>query len=159
MKHPLYALLLLPLAAVLWWVLGGARAATGMGFAPVLPEAVFSPAEYDAGTVFDYMNGAAEHYLRHGFKALKVWTGKAGETEVTVELYLVDSPPNARLLYERARGGEETTVDGTPVAVGSGAGAACAGKFFLRVYTYPERDEVPRQILNAFARWYRGQNR
>lgn len=159
MKHPLYALLLLPLAGILAWVLwGGDRNGSGAGFAPAALGVVFTPQSYDSDTVFDYMNGGAELYLRHGFKTLKVWTGKAGEIEVTVELYLVDSAENARALFEKMKGGAVVGIEETSTALRNGSGVAQAGKFFLRVFTYPEQDGPPGQVLESFARWFHAQN-
>jgi len=158
MKHPLYALLLLPLAGILLWVLWGSRNGSGMGFAPAVPGTAFTAADYDTETVFDYMDGAAELYLKHGFKTLKVWTGKAGEAEVTVELYLVDSPENSRALFDTMKSGSISMVEGASTAMQSGSGTACAGKFFLKVFTYPEQDGPPRQVLDSFARWFHAQN-
>ena len=129
-----------------------------MGFAPTVPGAAFVPADYNAETIFDYMAGGAELYLKHGFKTLKVWTGKAGKTEVTVELYLVDSAENARALFAQGKPGAERSVEGVPVATGAGAGAAWAGRFYLKTFTYPEQDGPQRQVLESFARWFHEQN-
>jgi hypothetical protein len=159
MKHPLYGLLLLPLIGILAWVLwGGGRNGSGTGFAPAAQGVVFAPQTFDADTIFDYMNGGAERYLKHGFKTLKVWTGKAGEAEVTVELYLVDSPENARALFEQLKGGAAVVSGGTSTALRNGSGVAQAGKFFLRVFAYPEQDGPPGQVLESFARWIHDQN-
>lgn len=159
MKHPLYALLLLPLAGILAWVLwGGGLNGSGTGFTPAAQEVVFTPQSYDEETIFDYMNGGAELYLRHGFKTLKVWTGKAAEADVTVELYLVDSPENARALFEKMKSGAAVGAGETSSALRNGSGVAQAGKFFLRVFAYPEQDGPPRQVLDSFARWYYAQN-
>ena len=158
MKHPLYALLLLPPAALLIWVLWGSRPSTGMGFAPRVEGVAFAPADYNPETIFEYMNGAAELYLQHGFKALKVWTGKTDGVEVTVELYLLDSPGNAGALFDRLKGGEEGAMEETRTAIGSGAGTAQAGPFLLRAFTYPESEGPSRQALESFARWFHEQN-
>ena len=87
-----------------------------------------------------------------------MWTGKAGEIEVTAELYLVDSAENARALFEKMKSGASVDVEGTSTALRNGSGVAQAGKFFLRVFTYPEQDVPPRQVLDSFARWYHAQN-
>jgi hypothetical protein len=160
MKHPLYALLLLPLAGILVWVLwGGGRNGSGAGFTPAAQGIAFTPQTYDADTVFDYMNGGAELYLKHGFKTLKVWTGKTGDAEVTVELYLLDSVENSRALFEQMKSGAAVVgVGETSAALRNGSGVAQAGKFFLRVFAYPEQDGPPRQVLDSFARWYHAQN-
>jgi hypothetical protein len=158
MKHPLYALLLLPPAGILAWVLWGSRPSSGMGFDPAVPGAVLTAADYDGETVFDYMDGAAELYLRHGFKTLRVWSGKAAGADLTVELYLLDSPENARTLFDQVKGGTEGTDGATRTALGPGAGAAAAGPFLLRVFTYPETNGPPGQVLNSFARWFHAQN-
>ena len=159
MKHPLYGLLLLPLIGILAWVLwGGGRNGSGAGFAPDARGVVFTPQSYDADTIFDYMDGGAELYLRHGFKALKVWTGQSGQAEVTVELYLMDSPENAGTLFESMKGGSAGLTGTTSTALQNGSGVAHAGKFFLRVFTYPEQDGPPRQVLDSFMRWFDVQN-
>jgi hypothetical protein len=125
---------------------------------PVAQGVVFTPQSYDADTIFDYMDGGAELYLKHGFKSLKVWTGKAGEVEVTVELYLLDSPENAGALFESMKSGSVIRIAETSTAVLNGSGVASAGKFFLRAFTYPEQDGPPRQVLESFARWFHAQN-
>jgi len=129
-----------------------------MGFAPRVDGIAFAPADYNAETIFEYMDGAAELYLQHGFKALKVWTGKADGIEVTVELYLMDGSGNAEALFDRLKGGEEGAMEGARTAIGSGAGTAQAGPFLLRAFTYPESAGPPRQALKSFARWFHEQN-
>ena len=55
---------------------------------------------YDEKTIFDYINGGAERFLRKGFRQLHAARyGNAAADEVTVDLYDLGRPENAAALY------------------------------------------------------------
>lgn len=152
MRHPLYALLLLPLAGILILVFYPRRTA-GDSYVPDLPGSAPLPAVYDKTTLFDYMDGGAEAFLQNGFVSLKVWTGKAGTTEWTAELYLFGSPDQAGRIFDQFRSGAETRSGGAVQAADKGSACAHAGVFFLRVFTYPEDNGLPARAVQHFLRW------
>ena len=152
MRHPLYALLLLPLAGILALVFYPRKAA-GISYAPDLPNAPALPAAYDRETLYDYMDGGAEVFLQNGFVSLKVWTGKTENAEWTVELYLFGSPDQAGRIFDKFKSGAETRSGLTARSLDKGSGTAQAGGFYFKVFTYPEDHGLPEQAVQHFLRW------
>ena len=152
MRHPLYALLLLPLAGVfvlVFWPRGSGDAS----YSPALPGASGPAAAYDKSTLYDYMDGGAEVFLQNGFVSLKVWTGKTENAEWTVELYLFGSPDQAGRIFDRFKSGAETRSGHTVFTLDKGSGAAQAGVFYFKVFTYPDDDGPAAQAVQQFLRW------
>jgi hypothetical protein len=59
---------------------------------------------YDEKTIFDYIDGGAERFLRKGFRRLHAARyGNAAGDEVTVDLYDLGQPENASAIYADTR--------------------------------------------------------
>jgi len=58
-----------------------------------------SRTSYDAKTIFDYIDGGAERYLRQGFRRLHAARYGKGADEVTIDLYDLGRPENAAAIY------------------------------------------------------------
>jgi hypothetical protein len=85
-------------------VAGGAPAATAPG--PLAKQRVpagwseLSRKSYDEKTIFDYINGGADRYLRQGFRRLHAARyGNSATDEVTVDLYDLGKAENATLIF------------------------------------------------------------
>jgi len=117
-------------------VLGGAaRAAEVLPLFPaqLAGAAIQKPAQaYDAKTIYDYMDGAADHYLRFDFRQLYAADYKLGEQLVVVEAYDMGTPAEAYGVFS-------TDQEGSAVAAGQGARLqagmlrAWTDRFFLKV--------------------------
>jgi len=54
------------------------------------------PRRYDGKTIYDYMDGAAEVYRMHGFRALEVWTYRRTDgAALKLEIFDMGSPQGA----------------------------------------------------------------
>jgi hypothetical protein len=157
MRHPLYVLLLLPIAGILAFVFWP-RHAAGASYAPTLPGAAGLPAVYDKTTLYDYMDGGAEAFIQHGFVSVKVWTGKAGGTEWTVEMFLIASPEQAGILYDKFKAERQIRFEKWVYALDKGIAMTHAGGFYFKVFTYPEDNGLPEQAVQHFLRWFHEQN-
>jgi hypothetical protein len=87
--------------------------------ASVLPDDGFAPGWLKSGpglrfndkNLFDYIDGGAELFLEFGFKELLVQRYAHGGSELTLEVYRMESPEAALGIY-LARSDAETPVDG-----------------------------------------------
>jgi len=59
---------------------------------------------YTKGNLYDYINGGAERYLRHGFEKLYAarYTNGAAD-ELTLDLYDMGTPENAKAVFQGTR--------------------------------------------------------
>ena len=68
--------------------------------------------------IFKYMNGAGELYLGYRFRHLEVFDyTSAGQGNILVELYFMQSPDDAFGLLSLDWGGEPVSFGGTPAAI------------------------------------------
>jgi len=59
-------------------------------------------AEYAGARLYDYMDGAAEIYMRHGFQKLRVSEMKRGDRRALVELYHLKTDADAKSLFDQS---------------------------------------------------------
>ncbi|HIE54866.1 MAG TPA: hypothetical protein EYP90_06755, partial [Chromatiaceae bacterium] len=74
---------------------------------------VMKPQAYDAKTIFDYMNGAAEIYLTYSFRRLYTALYKRGEVQIAVEVYDMGTPAEAFGIFSNE-------LEGDVVPIGQG---------------------------------------
>ncbi len=72
------------------------------------------PLFFSRGTLWDYINGAADTYLQYGFEQLLVsqWTTTKDSTRLTIEIYRMESPDHAFGIYSAER-----SPDDRPIAI------------------------------------------
>ena len=158
MRHPLYALLLLPLAAILAWVFIP-REGGGATYTPTLPGLTnAAPAVYDKDTIYGYMDGGAEVFNQNGFISLKVWMGKMEGTEWTVEMYLFASPNQAEKIYKKFKSDTRLEFEKSVYALDKGSATTHAGAFYFKVFTYPEDNGLPPKAVQHFLKWFHEQD-
>jgi hypothetical protein len=58
---------------------------------------------YDTENLWDYINGAADTYVKNGFQTLEVKDYKSGDNYISVELYRFASKPHALGMYRLER--------------------------------------------------------
>jgi len=76
------------------------------------------PRFVNSKNIFKYMNGAGELYLGYRFRNLEVFDyTSAGQGNILVELYFMESPDDAFGLLSLDWGGEPVSFDGTPAAI------------------------------------------
>jgi len=116
------------------------------------------PAKRDEpNAIFDYMDGAGELYLGYRFKFLDVYEyTKPGESDILVELYLMDSSGDAYGLLSGDWGGDAVDLasdpgHATPSVVralyGAGLLRIWSGDLYARVLTYQESDASKQAVL------------
>jgi len=77
-----------------------------------------SPRIINSENIFKYMNGAGELYLGYRFRHLEVYDyASAGQGNILVELYFMESPDDAFGLLSLDWGGEPVSFDGAPAAI------------------------------------------
>src|SRR5512136_1462432 len=124
-----------------------------------IEQVIFLPAEaggwrwdgkdekYNSGTLFDYMDGAAELYLAYGFQNLTVHRfEKSSQPAVTVELYEMASSEDAYGVFSFERQDEAVGI-GQGSEFGGGLLRFWKGKYFVSIYADGEGVEVESAIL------------
>jgi hypothetical protein len=77
-----------------------------------------SPRLISSKNIFEYMNGAGELYLGYRFRHLEVFDyTSAGQGNILVELYFMESADDAFGLLSLDWGGEPVSLDGAPAAI------------------------------------------
>ncbi len=103
--------------------------------------------EYNSGTLFDYIDGAAELYLAYGFQGLRTRKfEKLKQPSITVELYEMASPEDAYGVFSFERQDESAGI-GQGSEFGGGLLRFWKGKYFVSVYADGEGTEVESAIL------------
>jgi hypothetical protein len=107
--------------------------------------------------IFDYMDGAGELYLGYRFKYLEVYEyKKAGESDILVELYWMESADDAYGLLAGDWGGDQADLGtvrepGAPsiarALYGAGLLRIWSGDVYARVMAYQETDASKQAVL------------
>ena len=90
------------------------------------------PTAYDDVTIYDYMNGAADAYMRYAFRQLYVASYRHGDDRITAEVYDMSAGPEAFGVFT-------TDLTGEAVAAAQGARYAYGqlrgwqGRYFFRL--------------------------
>ena len=72
---------------------------------------------YDADTLWEYINGAAELFVSYGVRSCQTTDLASGDLTVTVDLYDMGTPLNAYGVFEREASGEAVDVPGAVAAL------------------------------------------
>jgi len=72
---------------------------------------------YDADTLWEYINGAAELFVSYGVRSCQTTDLASGDMTVTVDLYDMGTPLNAYGVFEREASGEAVDVEGAVAAL------------------------------------------
>jgi hypothetical protein len=116
-----------------------------------------APKKVEPSAIFDYMDGAGELYLGYRFRFLEVYEyTHAGESDILVELYWMDSADDAYGLLSGDWGGEAVDLasverQAAPSMVralyGAGLLRIWSGDLYARVMTYQESDTSKEAVL------------
>jgi hypothetical protein len=110
---------------------------------------------YDADTLWEYINGAAELFVEFGVQTCRAADMVAGDVTVTVELYDMGTPLNAFGVYEREKPGDGISVPGAVAGVVSAPYQALLlkGGTYVKVNTFEGEltEEAGLQLLEALA--------
>ena len=127
--------------------------------ASLVPEDGFMPGwlrsgptmRFSESILFDYIDGGAELFLEFGFKELLVQRYKCNSSEITLELYGMESPEAALGIY-LAKSDEETPVDGIEARNTGGPYqiTILKGNTFLQVNNF-EGSEESLAVMTALA--------
>ena len=175
-----HVLLVAPLVAVAAWVAlragtssqdpGAVLAALRAAQGPRLPAAAAAgavrcsePASYDRDTLYQYIDGAAEGYLSHGFERCVAATftfAGAPALEVAAEAHRFAAPEGARAQLEAERpesaravaGLAETWADGTTLV-------AVHGRDYLKLTALSPGDAAAAALVRFAAAWSETQPR
>jgi hypothetical protein len=110
--------------------------------------------KYDAGNLWDYINGAADLYHKYHFKSLQVGDYKMGTEYITVEIYDMKTQNNAFGIYsaERATNVEFLKI-GAEAYLGKGILNMLYGPYYIKIfsnYTEAPFTELAAAITEAF---------
>jgi hypothetical protein len=97
---------------------GGSRSALPGGGELGQYEDLETPESYTGATLYAYMNGGAELYLREGFSQLAVRRYSRGSDELIAELFEMKDSESAARMYDRMRR-PETEAEIIPGCVAS----------------------------------------
>ncbi|MGQ9694117.1 MAG: DUF6599 family protein [Thermodesulfobacteriota bacterium] len=105
--------------------------------------------KYNARTLFDYINGAAELYLAYGFQSLAVRRlEKPNQPPIIIELYAMETGEDAFGVFSFERQDEEVGV-GQNSEYGGGLLRFWKGKYFVAIYAEGEGAEIEKTIINC----------
>ena len=111
MKHPLYAVILLPLLVVTIWLLRLATQDPPSGnIITGLSSLLYLEGTYDEETLADHINGAAEAFFAAGFELCNVYGGEFEGVDVVLEEYIMTSVGAAETIIE-SEGGDVFTAE------------------------------------------------
>lgn len=170
-----YVLLLLPLAGIVVWVASRAgvqrsdpaevlhalKAAAG----PILPEAKVTGAaarsdldHYNRESLYEFIDGAAEAYLQHGFEQCVAATyrfdGTGGGFEVAAEAHRFTAPAGARAQLDAECPSAGRTVAGVPGAVSDGTLLLAAhDRDMLKLTAYAQTPAAAAALERIAAAW------
>jgi hypothetical protein len=103
--------------------------------------------KYNARTLFDYIDGAAELYLAYGFQNLAVRRfGKPGQPPIIVERYELATPEDAYGVFSFEHQDEPVEI-GQGSEFGGGLLRFWKGRYFVTVYAEGEGKEVESAIF------------
>ena len=104
---------------------------------------------YNAETIYDYMDGAAELYLSYSFDRLFVRTlEKPGSPTITIELFSMKSSQDAFGVFSLQREGKHIGI-GTESEYERGLLRFWKGTYFANIYTERETPEAKKALLHA----------
>ncbi|NWF53922.1 MAG: hypothetical protein HXY45_03915 [Syntrophaceae bacterium] len=102
---------------------------------------------FNAKTVFDYINGAAELYLAYGFLGLRVWRyEKTGAPPINLEVYEQATSKDAYGVFSFEHQDEPAGI-GQGSEFGGGLLRFWKGNYFVSVYAEGEGEGVEAAIL------------
>jgi hypothetical protein len=101
---------------------------------------------FDRKNLYDYLDGGAELYLAYDFQSLLVQEYKAGETPITVEIYLMGTSQDAFGLYSLDQEGDNIRI-GDRANYGSGLLKFWKGNYFVRITDMNGNDQNKEAIL------------
>lgn len=107
---------------------------------------------YDPKTIFDYINGGAERYLRKGFRRLHAARYARGTDEVTVDLYDLGRPENAAAIFTETPTPKPRPVAACDEALGHEYGLKLRHGQVYGEVTASRADPALQQAAEAFAR-------
>ncbi len=122
-------------------VTSGAGALPNDGFAPGLLKS--GPGlRFNERSLFDYIDGGAELFLEFGFKELQVQRYARGGSELTLEVYRMESPEAALGIY-LARSDAESPVDGIKARNTGSPHQVCVlkGSVFVQINNFEGGEE------------------
>lgn len=108
---------------------------------------------FDAKTIYDYMNGAADPYMNFTYKQMYMGRYELGNKKIVVELYDMGTPIEAFGAYT-------LDVDGKPIEIGTEALLSESalriwkGPYFIKIFDFssgPVDSEAARDIGTAIA--------
>jgi hypothetical protein len=93
---------------------------------------------FDAGTLYEYINGAADAFLAYGFQLLTVGEVRAGDTTVAISIYDMGTPLNAFGIYRSEAPGdaERLAIGGEAVLMPPYQSLLLKGRHYVKVDTY-----------------------
>jgi hypothetical protein len=111
------------------------------------------PKVYDAQTIFDYMDGAAEIYFTYAFQNLTVVPYQVGPQRVSVEVYDMRTPAEAFGIFSNDWEGQAVDVaQGVSARYLAGTFRGCQGRFFVKIQGEKDTPEV-KQFATDLARY------
>jgi hypothetical protein len=118
----------------------------------VLPDGVF---EYDAESLWEYINGAAEGYLAYDFLHLatgEYLRGGSEDNSVVAEIYQMKDPVSAFGIYSSERLGRKDFIDvGVQGYLEDSYLVFWDGEFYVKLTCYLEEKEEEDRVLLSFA--------
>ncbi len=104
---------------------------------------------YPDNSLWEYINGGAELYLKYGFVEVATADYKQDEVELVADIYRFDSSLGAYGLYSVLRPeGRETIRLGIEGIVSAASVEFVKGPYFVRLIGYEDTDETNRALIN-----------
>ena len=105
-----------------------------------------NPYVYDNQTLYAYLNGGADLFLKHGFQFLHGTVCKTATDQsvwLSVDVYDLGSEQNARALFQKKCSATELASEGTFLACnGTGYVQAQSGKYYIEVQSLNHQEDL-----------------
>ncbi|MCX8044249.1 MAG: hypothetical protein N3B18_09000 [Desulfobacterota bacterium] len=110
---------------------------------------------YNEQTLYSYINGAADFFIRHGFKELngiECRPSRSSSHFLNIDVYEMQHSDNARSLLSQKCAGAYVPVHGYDAACsGNGFVQGVVKNFFVEIQTSDQTSEVIKNILGNIA--------
>ncbi len=135
---------------VLGWVLAAAVIA---GCAAVQTEGRLKHV-YDGNTLFDYIDGEADVYVKAGMEKTEVWEVKCRNYPLVADVYFMKDAQAAKKVFASFAGERKARDTGGIMLLFDGYQTIAAkGRLFLRVKPAPGGGSVPKEVQESVLEW------
>lgn len=99
----------------------------------------YGPKIYNEETIFDYINGGADVYLKKGFKSVMTFeleSMKDSSQKYVIDIYDMGEAKGAQSIFEKESSNKVQEINGTKVGIGQNQLKMWKLKYYVKVTAY-----------------------